>query len=94
MTKVVKLANYSHIPGGRKRKDGPASAETFRDEILYPACKANTRVIVDMDGIVGVASSFLEEVFIGFDPDLVPRITIKSDNDPSLILEIKEYLKK
>ncbi|KKF69369.1 STAS-like domain-containing protein [Citrobacter amalonaticus] len=60
--------DYSKTPFGRYRDDSPFSAEKFRDEILIPAFidNPNEEIIVDFSGVmVGLGSSFLEEVFGG-----------------------------
>ena len=59
------LRNFSENPAGRYVTDGPNSGERFRDELLLPALRENTRVTVDLDGALGFGSSFLEEAFGG-----------------------------
>jgi len=60
---------FSRYPAGRTRRDGPNSAERFREEILIPALtraqETNDRVVVVLDGVYGYSSSFLEETFGG-----------------------------
>lgn len=63
--KIVIGTDFSDTPSGRYRDDGPFSGEIFRDDILVPALKANDRVEVDISGVEGYGSSFLEEVFGG-----------------------------
>ena len=64
--KLIKLGpEFSEVPTGRTPKDGPNSGERFRDEILRPALESNEKVIVDLVGVEGLGSSFLEEVFGG-----------------------------
>jgi hypothetical protein len=57
--------DFTHYPGGRHRKHGKFSGEEFRDDFLVPALHTYERVIVDLDGVEGYASSFLEEAFGG-----------------------------
>lgn len=57
--------DFSTVPAGRTRKDGPYCGECFRDDILIPALAENDSVTVDLAGVEGVGSSFLEEVFGG-----------------------------
>jgi len=56
-------------PGGRYRESGRGSGEEFRDDYLAPALEAAIQegsiVVVDMDGVLGYPSSFLEESFGG-----------------------------
>lgn len=56
---------FSKYPGGRYIKISENSGEEFRERFLVPALKANERVLVELDGVVGYGSSFLEEVFGG-----------------------------
>lgn len=66
---IINVAkDYSKTPFGRYRDDSPFSAEKFREEILIPAFIANPneKIVVDFSGVmVGLGSSFLEEVFGG-----------------------------
>lgn len=61
--------DFSPAPGGRYREDGPTSATAFRDDLLIPrlheAIGAGEVLIVNLDGAIGVPSSFLEEAFGG-----------------------------
>lgn len=66
---TLRVRDYAVAPGGRYRKDGPFSGEEFRDDILVPqllaAADRNEDVVVELDGVAGYGSSFLEEVFGG-----------------------------
>lgn len=66
---IINVAkDYSKTPFGRYSDDSPYSAEKFREEILIPAFleNPNQEIIVDFSGVmVGLGSSFLEEVFGG-----------------------------
>lgn len=57
--------NFSRFPGGRHRTDGRFSGEEFREDFLLPALRQHDRVIVNLDGVAGLPSSFLEEAFGG-----------------------------
>ena len=57
--------DFSPFPAGRKRGDGPYTGERFREEHLRPLLNRHTHVILDIDGVEGLPSSFLEEVFGG-----------------------------
>lgn len=64
--KIIMIGrDFSTIPTGRTRNDGPFSGESFREDVLIPALTENDHVIVDLAGVEGVGSSFLEEVFGG-----------------------------
>jgi len=66
---IVIASDFTRYPGPRYRKDGPFSGEQFRDELLVPALRRVERgggnVIVELDGVAGYGSSFLEEAFGG-----------------------------
>ena len=65
----ISIAEFSPVPAGRTREDGPKSGEVFRDEHLVPALqeagKEEKIVEVSLDGVEGLGSSFLEESFGG-----------------------------
>lgn len=56
---------FSKAPAGRYIADGPYSGQGFRQEILVPALRADGEVVVELDGVEGYGSSFLEEAFGG-----------------------------
>lgn len=65
MTQTINIANdFSRYPAGRYRTDGPFSGERFREEILLPALEHGPVVIV-LDGVAGLPSSFFEEAIGG-----------------------------
>lgn len=74
---------YSPVPAGRYLEDGPFNGQKFRDSILIPrlqsAVNSNSVLEVRMDGLLGISSSFLEEVFGGlirtasFTPDQIQK---------------------
>jgi STAS-like domain of unknown function (DUF4325) len=66
MTTQINIAtDFSRSPAGRFRSDGPYSGERFREEILVPALTKDERVVVNLKGVLGFGSSFLEEAFGG-----------------------------
>lgn len=63
---MIKIAtDFSPVPSGRYRTDGPDSGERFREEFLIPALEGGGKLIVDIDGTEGYQTSFLEEAFGG-----------------------------
>lgn len=63
---MISLANdFSVTPAARYKREGPYSGERFREELLMPALKTGNIVRVDLNGVVGLGSSFLEEAFGG-----------------------------
>ena len=65
MTTLSVARQFTEFPGGRSRRISEFSGEQFREEFLEPAVKSGEEVIVELDGVVGYGSSFLEEVFGG-----------------------------
>lgn len=53
------------MPCVRSRKDGKKSGQEFREDFLAPALRQNEKVIVDLDGVLTLGSSFLDEAFGG-----------------------------
>jgi STAS-like domain of unknown function (DUF4325) len=102
---TVSIADFSQFPAGRSRRDGPFSAERFRDDVLVPALKAaiesNSRVTVRLDGVLGYSSSFLEETFGGlirlgeFRPEVLRRTLVITADNPiysSVRMDAEQYL--
>ncbi len=98
MTTRIRVVDFSRYPYGRYRVQGNYSGERFRDEFLLPALRRGEPVEVDLDGVRGYGSSFLEETFgglvrAGISADvLAQRMKILSTEDPSLIQEVSEYI--
>lgn len=61
--------DFSAFPAGRVEQDGPNNGERFRKEILVPALKAaeraNSILVIQLDGLKSCGSSFLESAFGG-----------------------------
>jgi hypothetical protein len=79
----------------RKRKSG----EEFRDDVLLPALKKSDEVIVDLNGVLTLGSSFLEEAFGGLvrkgyytAKELKSKLVIKFQLD-SYVAEAWDYVK-
>src|SRR5262245_51534800 len=98
--------DFSQYPAGRTRRDGPNSAERFREDVLIPALQkavaAGLRVIVELDGVYGYSSSFLEETFGGlvrrkvFSPKDITRTLVILAKNPiyaSVKMDAEAYLR-
>lgn len=95
----VNISEFSKFPGPRFIKLGPNSGELFRNEVLIPALSKDSEVEVNLDGVFGYGSSFLEESFgglvrAGIETSKIQYIAnnLISEDDPSLIEEIQEYI--
>jgi len=98
--KLIYLKDFSSFPAGRKISDGPFSAEAFRTQILVPALREKGMVCVCLDDTMGIASSFLEELFGGLVAiegfsarELQFKLRIMSEEDETLALESWSYIK-
>jgi len=90
--------DFSRYPAGRFTEDGPYSGARFRDEVLVPALAGPGQVRVELDGVLGYGSSFLEEAFGGLvrelcvDVDELKSRLVLISRDSSLLAEIGEYI--
>jgi len=65
---ILIAKEFSDVPWGRYPEDGDFCGEIFREKHLLPALKRTNppeRVRVNLDGVEGFGSSFLEEAFGG-----------------------------
>jgi hypothetical protein len=102
MEHFIKIArDFSMSPGARYRTDGSFSGEEFFETLLKPkfetARNKGEKLIIDLDGTYGYATSFLSEAFNrlanDFQSDVVwNNISLISKEEPYLIDEIKEYV--
>jgi hypothetical protein len=99
--KVSVCKEFTQFPGARYRINGPYSGEEFRETLLEPVFEKNSddELEVDLDGVDGYATSFLEESFGGLVrkygyQEVKRRLSIKSDEDVSLIPLVEKYLRE
>lgn len=103
MVNISVLKDFSRTPGPRYKEEGSFSGEEFRNNILLP--KLNEAIIqkktllVDLDGVSGYGTSFLEEAFGGLIrvnnidyKTLKNTLKLKSEEDDIYIEEIWEYI--
>lgn len=93
----IYVKDFSLFPGPRHIKDGKASGEEFRKNVLIPAIQRDPQITLHLDGVEGYGSSFLEEAFggairLGIPADIMRNIVFISEEDPDLIDEIIEYI--
>lgn len=92
--------DFTPTPGGRYIKDGPFSGEEFREKFLekfFNDRNFKGEIEIILDGTYGYATSFLEETFGGlsrkYGKDIVKsKIKLISNDEPSLITEISNYI--
>lgn len=92
-------ACFTETPGGRSRASGEFSAEEFFEDHLRPklqeAILTNQPLLVELDGVAGYASSFLDEAFgrvglwlgSGFAKKF---LVIRSEEEPYLLYLLEE----
>lgn len=97
---IVKVVEYTMFPGPRYKKLGKNSGEEFRCDVLIPALEEHDEVKVDLDGVIGYGSSFLEEAFGGLIRAGVEKSKVlslvtnaKSEDNPNVKNEITSYVK-
>ncbi len=93
-------SDFSVLPAGITRKDGPYSAEAFLHDVLVPCLLSRDCVVLNLDDTQGYASSFLQKVF----GDLVAKHDFREKSlrkwlvieskDFSLVLEAWSYIVK
>lgn len=93
---LVVASEFSDAPGARYPEDGPDSGQQFYLEFLKPrfeeALQKREKLVVDLDGTFGYATSFISESFGRLSKDFGAEevfkvLDIKSDEDPS----VEEY---
>ncbi|WP_462282192.1 STAS-like domain-containing protein [Ruminococcus champanellensis] len=93
--------DFTETPGARYKSEGEFSGEEFRDDLLkhkYLEARArNEKLIIELDGGYGYATSFLEEAFGGLarmypQNEVLDTLSFVSNDEPSLIKEINEYI--
>jgi len=101
MTTVINIAkDFSDVPAGRYRADGAFSGEVFREDVLLPALQRDAKVNVQLDGVEGYSSAFLEEAFGGLvrlgrisATALKNQLTLES-KDRALLEEVWDYINR
>ncbi len=98
MTVINIAKDFTRYPGGRYMRMSKNSGEEFRDLLLLPAIKRGP-VTVELDGVRGYGSSFLEEAFGGLVRKMhwdsrsqIDDLLKLVSSSESLLLEISQYI--
>ena len=90
---------FTKLPGARYIRLGPFSGEEFRQRFLLEPLRQGKTVIVELDGVRGYGSSFLEEAFGGTVRDLnldvedaLRRLRVETSMK-SWELDVQEYIR-
>jgi hypothetical protein len=81
MTKAINIGrDFTSTPIGRYRADSRYSGQVFREDHLMPALSDFnfSKIIVDLAGVEGYGSSFLEEAFGGLIRAKITKDTLDS----------------
>jgi hypothetical protein len=94
--KIIRVADFSKLPGARHRTDGDYSADEFYEDYIetplkeiVASKKPKNLLLIDLDGTLGYASSFVSQLAVrtleacSDKRKLKKVIKIKSDEDPS-----------
>ncbi|MCI9523577.1 MAG: STAS-like domain-containing protein [Erysipelotrichaceae bacterium] len=102
MKKIIISSDFSNTPGGRWKRLGPNSGEEFYENLLYSNFKAamddDDSLYIDLDGVIGYPSSFLDQSFGELSrefgaKEVLKRINFKSEDEPSLPQDIVKKIK-
>jgi len=91
--KVIDIGrDFSPVPAGRFKEDGPFNGRKFRQKFLVPALASFQEVYVDIDRTEGYGSSFLEEAFGGLIRE--EGFTLESLQDRLVIVSNQDRTKR
>jgi hypothetical protein len=98
-SEIISVAkDFSRFPAGRFVDDGPYSGQAFRERLVEPLLRQGKNVVIDLDGVLGYGSSFLEEAFGGLIrhgfrvDDVLSHLKFLSRTDPTVEREIRGYI--
>lgn len=96
--KINIAEDFTDTPGARYYDDGDYSGQEFRDNFLLKNFDDFDKIIINLDGTEGYATSFLEESFGGLARIKTKKLVLEklefiSDEEPDLIDEIESYIR-
>ena len=104
MKHILKISTeFSRTPGPRSQDEGDFSGQLFLETVLEKrfnsAVADGNRLIVDLDGTEGFATSFLEASFGGLArkygaETVLKHVEFVSAEEPYLIEEIESYIRE
>lgn len=101
--KIIIAKDFSITPGSRYPDEGSFSGQEFREKVLLPkfieALNNSSKLIIDLDGTIGYATSFLEEAFGGLARQFGPKLILDtlefiSNEEVYLIEDVINYIKE
>lgn len=99
MTTYLFAKQFTRSPGGRKRVHGKHSGEEFFETVLVPRHEQDERTVLDLSGVRGFATSFLDGAFGEFASTFgIARFhelfEVKVDDDDELIEDIEKAMER
>lgn len=90
---------WSPLPAGRNINENEYNGQDFRTKFLEPSLKEFDVVTVDIEGVIHMTSSFMEEAFAGLVRERViepgefeRRVKIVAESNGFFAFEIKKYV--
>lgn len=87
---IIRVADFTTLPGARYRSDGDNSADAFFEECILPVLeKSSVALAIDLDNTMGYASSFISQLaqrifeFLHSSREVKRRIILISNDDPT-----------
>lgn len=99
--KISICRDFSKTPGARYILDGPHSGEEFFEKVLDNAFRDSLdnkeKLVIDLDGTEGFATSFLDEAFSRLaakygSKNVLDNLQIISNDEPDWVEEIQSYI--
>ena len=94
---------FSTTPGPRLRSEGESSGQAFLEELLRPrfvsVVESGAKLVVNLDGVAGYPSSFLEQAFGGLAREfgrekVMNHLEIVCTDEPYITEQIDKYIRR
>lgn len=102
-TELTIAKEFSFTPGPRLRAEGEFSGQAFLEELLRPrfenAMKSGAKLVVNLDGVAGYPSSFLEQAFGGLAREfgsetVLSHLELVCTDEPYITDQITKYIRR
>lgn len=95
---MVRVKDFTLLPGARTKKDGDGSAEEFFEKYIQAKATRDDFIAIDFDGTWGYASSFMSQLakylvsFFGTCKKAKTQIEVISQDEPGLRQRFFDYM--
>lgn len=95
---MVRVKDFTLLPGARTKKDGDGSAEEFFEKYVQTKATKDDFITIDFDGTWGYASSFMSQLakylvsFFGTCEKAKTQISVISNDEPGLRQRFFDYI--